>query len=233
MKKNFKKLISTLLGAAILITAGGAMTSWGDSELESGISMKDLMYNEENISLDVEIQNVDGIIMVPASIVLKEMGYEVVWKEDDKSVEISKGPHFTSIKVGENKYFKNKMAAKSLSHEPVIIDGRVLVPAEFFSEILNIGIRIHENNIILTDAAAVIRSGFVSEIKKDSNGQISQINISNDLKNTDINSITVINVSSEFTIFNKEIKEGDQINAICSLITTMSIPAQTPGYIIY
>lgn len=193
---------------------------------------KILMYNDKNIDTDVVIESINGVTMIPVSAVLREMGYKVTWKEENNSVDISKGARITSVKVGENKYIKSKMAPIALSSAPVNLNGRVMVPAEFFAEILNIGMRIDENKIILTDMEPVIREGFISEIKV-SDGKTKQIYISSERDNDDINLTVIINVSDDTTIYNKSIRKGDHIKAICSMITTMSIPAQTPGYVIY
>jgi hypothetical protein len=45
--------------------------------------------------------------------------------------------------------------------------------------------------------------------------------------------MTVINVSSATTIFNKSIKKGEFIHVIAKPMMTMSIPGQTPGVVIY
>ncbi len=201
------------------------------------VKMNDLtgakvLVNDVEVELDVDINVIDGVNMIPLSGVLRELGYEVKWNADTSSVDILKGPKWTTIKIGENAYFKNRMAASPLSAAPIIIKGRTLVPAEFFTVVLDLGLAINANEFNINENEMVINSGIIQEIYEDENG-VRQITIAQEANSSDVNSMLVINISNESTIFNTEFKVGDHINVICSMMTTMSIPPQTPGYIIY
>lgn len=63
-------------------------------------------YNDETIDFDVNAQKIDGVTMIPLRATLEKMGYIVEWNQETKSVDIFKGAQWTSIKIGENKYFK-------------------------------------------------------------------------------------------------------------------------------
>jgi len=106
-----------------------------------------VLYNNERINYDVELSVIDNITMLPLRFTLEKMGYEVKWNEETRSVEIIKGAQWISFKIGENSYFKNRMAPIELSSAPVIINGRTMVPIEFFSEILSKGINIENGKV--------------------------------------------------------------------------------------
>lgn len=189
-------------------------------------------YNNEIIDFDVNSQKIDGITMIPLRASLEKMGYSVTWKQETSSVEISKGAQWTSIKIGYNSYFKNKMAPISLSAAPTIMDGRTLVPAEFFTAILDKGVEVENGNLKLSDKEITIHSGYVKEIVFVGDGKI-DITITSDLESEEIYKSTIIHASSNNTLFNSEVYKGKLINVITPPVMTMSIPGQTSGIIIY
>jgi predicted secreted protein len=185
-------------------------------------------FNGEPIALDVKPQEIDGVMMIPLAETLRAMGYTVTWNQDTFSVEISRNAQWTSIKIGENAYFKNRMAARPLSKEPVIVDGRTLVPAEFFNQILDLGMTIENGSFDFNEYMMGQYQGYVKEIETTDHGQSIHIVYSMDNEMTDV----IIHTSND-TIYQKEVVEGDFINVITSMATTMSIPPQTSAYIIY
>ncbi|MCK8060763.1 MULTISPECIES: protease inhibitor I42 family protein [unclassified Fusibacter] len=189
-------------------------------------------YNDTQIISDVPVQLIDGIMMIPLRSTLEEMGYEVKWNGETSSVEILKGAQWTSIKIGVNAYFKNRMAQSPLSAAPVIVDGRTLVPAEFFNVILSKGLIIEEGNLKLNDREMALHSGYVKEIKYDETGMMS-ITLTSDMDSDDIMLQTIIHTSPAYTFMNKKVVEGEFIHVISPMMMTMSIPGQTSGYIIY
>jgi len=189
-------------------------------------------YNDELIESDVKPQVIDGVTMIPLRSTVEKMGYEVTWNGEKRSVEIKQGAQWTSIKIGENAYFKNKMASAPLSAAPLIVDDRTLVPAEFFNVILSKGLMIVEGNLKLNDNEMVTHSGYVKEINYDETGTMN-ITLTTDMESDGIMLQTIIHTSKAYTYINKEVVEGEYINVISSMIMTMSIPGQTSGYVIY
>lgn len=187
-------------------------------------------YNDTLVNLDVDMQVINGVTMIPLAETLRAMGYEVKWVEATQSVEISKGAQWTSITIGKNAYFKNRMAARPLSAAPVIVNNRTLVPAEFFTAILDLGFEIESGSFKLNDYQMGHYSGYVSSISTDETGAQTLTLV------YDLSSITgdvIIHTSNEFTYFNKVVEVGTPVEVISSMMTTMSIPPQTSGYIIY
>ena len=189
-------------------------------------------YNDEVIDFDVNIQKVNGITMIPLRATLEKMGYTINWNGETSSVEISKGAQWTSIKIGENSYFKNKMAPRPLSVAPIIVDGRTLVPVEFFTVILSKGVEVENGNLKLNDEDMAIHSGYVKEITFNEDEDMI-ITITSDLTSEELYKQTIIHTSIESTFFNTVVIEGEFINVICPPIMTMSIPGQTSGIIVY
>lgn len=193
---------------------------------------KKVMINDQVVEFDVNPQSINGKMMIPLRKTLETLGYTIKWNAETKSVEISKGVQWTSIKIGENAYFKNKMAPRPLSAAPVIVNGRTLVPAEFYHLILGFGLSIDEGNITINESEMAIHSGYIQEIKFGENERVSLV-ISEKEESESMNDQTIIHVSPSTTYFNTKVEEGAFINVIAPPIMTMSIPGQTSGIILY
>lgn len=194
-------------------------------------SMK--LFNDiKEVELDIQIQEMNGVKMIPVALILREMGYTVEWNEATNTVDISKGAQFTTLTIDENSYFKNKMAPSKLSAAPIVIDGRTLVPAEFFPIILDLGVKITEDAFIINEHKTAVHTGFITDINETEEG-IKSITLAPTKGETDISKMTVINVNPSSTIINKSLEVGTPIHAVCNMMMTMSIPPQTPGFIIY
>jgi len=186
-------------------------------------------FAEEQIELDTLPQVIDGVYMVPVAETLRAMGYTVEWNAENQSIEISKGAQWTSITIGENAYFKNRMAARPLSAAPTIVNGRTMVPVEFFNEILSRGMEIENHTIKFNEFEMGSFTGTVKEIVE--NDGVKSLHIVYDETSTMIDVVIHTKVGSTF--FQKEVQVGDQITALTSMAMTMSFPGQTAGYIIY
>lgn len=240
-----KKIISFVMIGMMLIAGGAVFADDNDAItaapvmyiatpvlISENIQSTDLYYDEERIASDVQAQIIDGKMMLPLRVVLEELGFEVTWNQENKSVEMVRGAQWTKITIGENSYFKNKMAPIALSEAPVIIENRTMVPVEFFYEIANIAFQVENRNITFLDDQMAVHSGFIKDIAYDENGNQS-ITLTTDMASDDIMYQTIIHTSDEITFFNKEISIGTFINVISPPIMTMSIPGQTAGYVIY
>jgi hypothetical protein len=193
---------------------------------------KNVYINDKPLDLDVLPHSVDGVMMVPLAETLRALGYEVTWDNDTHSVDILKGAQWTSITIGKNAYFKNRMAPRELSHAPIIIDGRTLVPVEFFNEILNLGMGIKNGDLYLNEESLGKQVGYIQEVNYKASDQIS-ITISSKKESTDIMDQTIIHASVDTTYFNNSLEVGTHIEVITLPIMTMSIPGQTSALVIY
>jgi hypothetical protein len=230
-----KKILTVLLTLGLLLSIAG--TAFGEADLsKDGWEDKTLewtaSYQGQAINFDVVPQEINGITMFPLRAMLEEMGYVVKWDGVSRSVEISKDAQWTKITIGENSYFKNKMAPTPLSHAPILVENRTMVPAEFFPVILDKGLEIEKNHVIWYDDEYAIHTGKVKEITHGENGKIAVL-IATDLENGNPDFDLIIHTSEESTIYNVELKEGELIHCVCSPIMLLSIPGQTSGYILY
>lgn len=189
-------------------------------------------YGGEVVEADVDVQVIDGITMVPLRATLEAMGYTVTWNAETSSVDIMQGAQWTSISIGENRYFRNRMAPWELSAAPVIVDSRTLVPVEFFAEIIGKSIQVDSGNIEFTDFEASIIKGYVHSLAYDETGAMS-ITVTSVEGSDDMMNHTIIHTSKAFTFFQKEAVEGEMISVVTSNVMTMSIPGQTSGYVVY
>lgn len=195
-----------------------------DEEIDSQVKVVVL---GEELLLDVMPEMIDGILMVPLAETLRTLGYEVTWQEESQSINIFKGAQWTSITIGNNGYFKNKMAQAPLSAAPILKNGRTLVPAEFFNAILDLGLEVEAGNIKITEEEITRYVGHVSAIDYGENGKTSyHIGLGD-------GSEVIVHTSSEYSYIQKEVEVGSLIKVIASPVTTMSMPAQTTGYLIY
>lgn len=186
--------------------------------------------NEILVQQDVNPQVIDGITMIPLAETLRAMGYQVTWNVETKSVDIQKGAQWTSIQVGKNAYFKNRMAPSPLSTAPAIVEGRTMVPAEFFSRILSLGFEIESGQLKMSTSQMGYYEGYVKSMEYDETGAM-QIHLVYDL-DTETPDV-IIHTSDAFTYFNTTVEEGKMIHVVSSMVTTMSMPPQTSGYVIY
>lgn len=189
-----------------------------------------LQVNNQALDLKVMPVKENGVVMLPLAETLRALDFQVDWYSETQTIEISKGPQWTSITLGENAYFKNKMAPSPLSAPPMIMDGRTMVPAEFFHVILGLGIQVESSNFKITDQENMTYSGYIKNITYDETGMKTyHLGYDADTDTIDI----VIHTSNAYTFVQKDFEIGQKVNAITSMVTTRSIPAQTSGYIIY
>ncbi|MDF2724535.1 MAG: copper amine oxidase domain protein [Paenibacillus sp.] len=90
------------------------------------------------IAANQTVKDASGAMLVPLRSAAEALGYKVEWRDETRSAELSRGNQWTSVTVGENSYFVNKMAPVSLSAAPVIINDTMLVPVEFFDSTLKL-----------------------------------------------------------------------------------------------
>lgn len=191
-----------------------------------------VQYNGEAIESDVSVQVIDGVTFLPLRATLEKMGFEVTWNGETKTIEIHKGAQWTSVTIGQNAYFKNKMAPHTLSSAPVIVNDRTLIPVEFIADILGRHMSIENNQILITEDEATIHEGYVKSVVTDETG-MTTLTITSDYSSDSFELQTIIHLSATTTIKQVELKEGDYVHSVSAMFMTMSLPGQTSGYIIY
>lgn len=179
-----------------------------------------------------EVLLIDGVAMLPLRTVLEGLDYEISWNDETRSIEILKGPRWTSIAIGNNAYFKNRMAPRPLSKAPVIVEDRTYVPAEFFPEIMDLHVESEDGRLIVHDAPSTVFSGFVKDIIEKEDGGRTLV-LTTDLSSDALELMTIIHTSKEGTFYQKDVAVGDQVQAATAMYMTMSLPGQTFGFVVY
>jgi len=192
---------------------------------------------EKNITINGEILDkntttVNDNLMVPLRDTLESLDYEVIWNNDTRSVEIMKLNQWTSIRIDNNSYFKNKMAHQPLSHAPIIINGSTYVPVEFFNAILDLGLSVDSGNLTITENQMTTHRGYIQAIDYNADGKVS-ITLSSKKMFDSINDLIIIHASTDTTYFNSPLDQGKLIHVITPPIMTMSLPGQTSAVVIY
>lgn len=229
-----KKIITSLMIMVVLITGNVFANEIKPVLISENVPTlyKDFNLTYKGEDMNVKSSVVDGVTMLPLRETLEKAGYTVKWNGETFSIEISKGSTWTSIKVGQNAYFKNKMAARPLSKEPVIIDSKTVVPVEFFNVILGLGISVEDSKIDINDLELANHSGFIQEIQTTEDGKMSIVISSEEVSKDEMDK-TIIHISKDNTILNTNLEKGKFVNVISPMVMAMSIPGQTGGIVIY
>lgn len=101
-----------------------------EPEEETPTEVKEVILSKESLFV-----NDKGVTMIPLRFVAEELGYEVKWNAEARTVEIQKGPQWSLITIGEDNYNFAKMLVK-LGTAPVIVKDHTFVPLNFAEEVL-------------------------------------------------------------------------------------------------
>lgn len=213
-----KRVSVAALAVSLGLTSGISLAAnnndlGGNFEKEI-LNLKDISYHEE-----------EGVKFYPIRPILEKEGFKVIWGQADKSVEVQKGPRFTKIYLGKNAYSKNKMAARELSREPIVINGLTYVPVDFFEEILDYEITEEE----LTEPEKPVEVKFTGYVRRlGENSLLVSETKDNKLAFDEL----ILNISDETEIVNNKgekvkLEPGNKIEANISQQIAMSNPAQS------
>lgn len=216
---------------------GGLIPVLDNSQRNETFSEMEVIVDGEALIYDVQPVIKDGVVTLPLRLTLEALGYEIVWNEETWSVDIIKGAQFTSIKIGENSYFKNRMAAMELSVAPFIEKDRTMVPLEFFYVILDLGFTVESNNVVFNSESMGVHSGYVKEISYDETGMmsitLSSIEPGQEVDEDVFENLVILHTNSNFTVFQREVEVGDYITGLGAPVMIMTYPGETGVYIIY
>ncbi len=87
------------------------------------------------------IKEMNGKRMIPLRLVGESLGYKVSWNQATKTVELVRGPQWTAVTIGEDRYNFAKMLVK-LGTAPVLTQDKTYVPINFIEEILKATVEI-------------------------------------------------------------------------------------------
>lgn len=85
-------------------------------------------------------------VMLPLRTIAESLGYKVVWYEETQTAELQKGASTMMATIGSNSYGKLKMAVR-LNHAPELVNGKMLVPVEFFTDLMKLKVEIDNSHV--------------------------------------------------------------------------------------
>lgn len=243
MNNGMKKGLAVLVTAMTMTTGAAAYASPDvppPTQPHSGIIMnspvaaqQSMVITVNGVSLTENGYQGGETAMLPLRAVTEALGFSLTWKQEDLSVDLTKGNLFTNVKAGEDRYAINKMY-KSLGTAPVLLDNKLYVPSSFVGEVLHGTVATDGNSVTITQ----------SEQKKTvlAKGVITSINEQGKFKSVHINGVgtegLVLNVGDETVIQSADGKSlsfgdlalGQEIEVEHSMAMTMSLPPQTAAY---
>lgn len=105
---------------------------------------REMVGNQAIVLKEEVITMADGLKMIPLRMVAESLDFEVTWNAEDKSVEILRGPNWSTLTIGENVYNFAKMLIK-LEAAPIIVEAQTYVPVSFAEQVLQAEV-IHEED---------------------------------------------------------------------------------------
>lgn len=218
-----KQILAVGLALSLLFSGSLVLADIEDEEMENQEVEAELIMDMDNVLdlTNVETYEKDGTTMVALRKVAEGiLGLDIKWIGETRTVEIGSGPQWTTVTIGENAYFHQRVAPFPLSQAPEIKDSRTFVPEEFFTEVLNYQIRPEE----------MILSGFVKEIVKTE--ELTSILVAGDKDS--VQDEIMFHISEDTVIEDKDgkefkfedIKKGNKLEVLIPEILTLSLPPQ-------
>lgn len=100
---------------------------------------------EKTVNLDLrqiaKFTGANGVTMVSLRDVAKQLNWELTWNQAAKTAEIKKGTQWSKVTMGKDQYAALSKAPKSLGTAPVMRSGKLFVPLQFISGVLNVQVQ--------------------------------------------------------------------------------------------
>lgn len=99
------------------------------------------------LSVDDRIESKGNTLMLPLRVIGESLGYTVAWDDETRTVELQNGAcTMATMTIGSRTYGKYKMAVQ-LDYAPEIINGKTLVPVEFFTDLMKLKVEVNNSHI--------------------------------------------------------------------------------------
>ena len=93
------------------------------------------------------IVNKGKTVLLPLRIIVEALGYNIVWTAEQKRIELNQDNDvIASFKIGSNSYQKGQVLI-GLAYAPELVNGKTLVPVEFFTNVLNMKVAVSNSHI--------------------------------------------------------------------------------------
>lgn len=169
--------------------------------------------------------------LLPLRAVAGALGFTVAWNAQTKAVDLNKGSIFTSVKSGKDRYAVNKMYIQ-LGTAPQTKQNKLYVPASFVSKVLRQSVSAEGQQIVINPAAEHIsETGVITAITDAGSYQSVRIRgIGTEGMILNVGKDTRLNRQDGSELAFSELHIGMTVEAQHSLISTRSLPPQTPAY---
>ncbi|MCE3203885.1 copper amine oxidase N-terminal domain-containing protein [Paenibacillus sonchi] len=169
--------------------------------------------------------------LLPLRAVAGALGFTVAWNAQTKAVDLNKGSIFTSVKSGKDRYAVNKMYIQ-LGTAPQTKQNKLYVPASFVSKVLRQSVSAEGQRIVINPAAEHIsETGVITAITDADSYQSVRIRgIGTEGMILNVGKDTRLNRQDGSELAFSELHIGMTVEAQHSLISTRSLPPQTPTY---
>lgn len=241
MNNNMKK-VSALMALSMALGGGAAYAATLDNTQpvhQTSVSADSNAASVVNVSVNgASISdgywNKDGkVAMIPLRDLTDALGIELEWNKETKTAELTRGALWTQVITGKDQYSVNKMLL-TLGTAPEITGGKLYVPVSFAEKALHGQVNTTGNQVTISseeDVKTVTERGVITRISNQDKYKSIQIG------GAGLDGI-VLNLSDETKFISVEGKEialtdlaiGMNVEAEHSLITTRSLPPQTPTY---
>lgn len=89
----------------------------------------------------------DKTVLLPLRVIAENLGYNLVWQPEQYQIELKEGADtVATFRIGSNSYQKGQEII-ALDNVPELINGKALVPVEFFTKVLNLKVAISNSHV--------------------------------------------------------------------------------------
>lgn len=117
-----------------------------DTELiteETNSETDEAVYDDEENIMQINetiFTEINGTEYFPVREVFEDMGFNIEWQNDTKTVIVEKLPLYITFTIGTDGYTIAKTAPIRLGAAPVIIDGKSYAPVSLFTDLLEMNL---------------------------------------------------------------------------------------------
>ena len=85
--------------------------------------------------------------LLPLRIIVENLGYNIVWQAEQQQIELKSGDDIVTVfRIGSKSYQKGQDVI-GLANAPELVNGKTLVPVEFFTDVLNMKVAVSNTPI--------------------------------------------------------------------------------------
>ncbi|WP_151734529.1 N-acetylmuramoyl-L-alanine amidase family protein [Paenibacillus tengchongensis] len=149
MKRAGQRVLFLLLLPLLLLSFAGHEAA------AAGSGTGKIIMDSEELALPkgIRLENVNGSVMIPIRVVVENLGFEVLWEQQSRTVTVQQDGKKVQLAVGSKKAEADGVAL-DLNAAPKQTGGTVLVPIRFVSE--QFGLKVGWDN---TDKTVYISGG--------------------------------------------------------------------------